>query len=328
MALGSGQCLLGCSLFLWAACGMVPEPQNLRVHSVMLESVLQWDPPNFHKENLSYRVEHRKDYTNIFTEIFNSTEITECNISDIPIYVSSILRVRAEFQNDQSNWVYIIFTPIADTKISPPAIQVEASQPRALSVQLTDPYFIRNGGRSSLKIFYSSVVYRIHIWKKDYSGKQDRQVNTSYTFEIIPGLEPGTTYCVKAQAFIEEYNKSGEWSEPSCVRTTNATSTGINSMLLILLVLILFPCCCFVIFRLYRHTKYVFFPSYSLPQHFKEFLNKPSYKSPFIASQIQEEDYTYEKITVLSEELKNGGKECEEQLSNAKIQLKISQEET
>ncbi|XP_020651868.3 interleukin-10 receptor subunit beta [Pogona vitticeps] len=331
MARGAWHCLLCCGVFLWAAYGIVPEPQNLRVHSDMLESILQWDPPNFHKENVTYRVQHRKDYDNTFTDLCNRTEVTECNVSRIQIYGSSFLRVRTEFQNNTSNWVCITFTPLADTKISPPDIQVEVSQPSVLSVQLTDPYFIHNGARYSIKVFYSTVAYRIHIWKKNYSDKQDRKLNTSFTFETISGLEPGTTYCLKAQAFIEEFNKSGEWSEPFCVRTSNASYAGINPVLLILilpLVLILFSCCCFMIFRIYRRIKYVFFPSYSLPQHFKEFLNKPSYSSQFLTSQIQGEDYTYEKITILSEELKNGGKESEEQLNNAKQQLKISQEET
>lgn len=61
---------------------------------------------------------------------------------------------------------------------------------------------------------------------------------------------------------------------------------------------------------------------------FPQFLDKPSYSSYFVPPQIQGDDYTYEKITVLSEELKNGGKESDEQLNIAEQQIKLSQEES
>ncbi|KAH0624858.1 hypothetical protein JD844_032721 [Phrynosoma platyrhinos] len=205
---------------------MVPEPQNVRLHSIMFDSVLQWDPPNFHNKSLVYTVQHRKKFNNTFADMCRRIVFTECNMSSIPIYGHSIIRVRTESENKYSNWVTINFTPYTDTIIGPPAVQVEATKPGVLNVQLTDPFFTRSGVKYSFKNLYASVVYRIRIWKKYHSDKEVLDVNSTYTFQIIPDLDPMTTYCLKAQVFIEDLNKGGQWSEPICTNTTDKTDPG------------------------------------------------------------------------------------------------------
>ncbi|XP_062982757.1 interleukin-10 receptor subunit beta [Elgaria multicarinata webbii] len=328
MAPRGWQCLI-CSCLFWTVHGMFPEPQNVRIHSVMLDSVLQWDPPNFHKENVTYTVQYKK-FHHQYIDLCQRIYITECNISSIPMFGLSTIRVRAEFENKTSNWVDITFTSLKDTNIGPPAVQVEAHKPGVLSVQLTDPFFIRDDGKLSLHDLYGTVIYRLLIWKKDCGGEQVRNENMTHTFQIISGLDPGTAYCLKAQAYIEGLQKTGEWSEDYYIRTADSTDTGINPVqltVILLSVLILVSFCCFIIYRVYRQTKFVFFPSYSLPQHFKEFLSKPSYSSQFLPSLSQEDD-AYDRIMVIPEEPKDGHNESGEQLSNTKMQLQKFQEET
>ncbi|XP_060626378.2 interleukin-10 receptor subunit beta [Anolis sagrei] len=312
-------------LLFWSAYGMVPEPQNVHLHSVMLDSVLKWDPPDFHKENLVYTVQYKTKFSDVFSDMCRRIVFTKCNVSNIPVYGPSTIQVRTEFENEYSKWVNITFTPNRQTHIGPPAIQVEATKPGVLNVQLIEPRFTRNAG--SLKDFYASVIYRIRIWKKYRNTEQVLEVNTTDTFQVIHDLDPMTTYCLKAQAVIEELNKDGQWSEPIC---TNTTGIDLHPGLLtvaILLVLISFPFFSLIIFYIYRRIKYVFFPSYSLPQHFKEFLSKPSYGSQFLMPHSQEEEHVYNKIIVLSEESKHIANECKKQLSNAEQQLKQSPEE-
>eukprot|EP00078_Anolis_carolinensis_P022993 XP_008120200.1 PREDICTED: interleukin-10 receptor subunit beta [Anolis carolinensis] len=314
-------------LLCWSVYGMVPEPKNLRLHSVMFDSVLEWDPPDFHKENLVYTVQYKTKISDVFIDLCRRIVSTKCNVSHIPAYSSSTIQVRTEFENEYSNWENVSFTPYRETRIGPPAIQVEATKPGVLNVQLIEPSFTLNDGNRSLKEFYGIAIYRILIWKKYHNTEQVQEVNTTDTFQVIRDLDPMTTYCLKAQAFIAELYKDGQWSEPIC---TNTTDTGLHPGLLtvtILLVLISFPFFSLIIFYIYRWIKYTFFPSYSLPQHFKEFLSKPSYGSQFLMSHSQEEEHAYNKIIVLSEESKNDASECEIQLSNAEQHLEQSQEE-
>lgn len=47
-------------MFVFAVHGIVPEPQNVRVHSVTFNSTLQWDPHIFHEENVTYTVQYKR----------------------------------------------------------------------------------------------------------------------------------------------------------------------------------------------------------------------------------------------------------------------------
>lgn len=48
-------CLSVCTAF-----AMVPELKNVRINSVNFRSKLQWDPPTFHKGNITYTVQHKR----------------------------------------------------------------------------------------------------------------------------------------------------------------------------------------------------------------------------------------------------------------------------
>ncbi|XP_053242595.1 interleukin-10 receptor subunit beta isoform X2 [Podarcis raffonei] len=319
-------CLI-CSCLFWSVHGMVPEPQNVRLHSVMFDTFLQWDPPNFHKGSMTYTVQY-KVYGNGFTDLCQRTDVTKCNISNIPIHGSYIVRVRTEVEEERSNWVNITFTPFSDTIIEPPAVQAEATTPGVLIVQITDPLVSRDGGKYSIKHFYGHgfVTYKMRIWKKDYDGEQVRYVNITQSSKTLPDLDPGTTYCLQAQAFIVELNKNGDWSNALCITTTDNGINTVQLTIILLSVLALLPFICFMILHVYRWAKYIFLPSYYLPQHFIEFLSKPFYSSQFLASQSQGEEQAYDKIIVLSEESKSDN-ESEEQMRNAKQLLQGSHEE-
>ncbi|CAI5772628.1 interleukin-10 receptor subunit beta isoform X1 [Podarcis lilfordi] len=321
-------CLI-CSCLFWSVHGMVPEPQNVRLHSVMFDTFLQWDPPNFNKGSMTYTVQYKVYvYGNRFTDLCQRTDVTKCNISSIPIHGSYIVRVRTEVEEERSNWVNITFTPFSDTIIEPPAVEAEATTPGVLIVQITDPLVSRDGDKYSIKHFYGHgfVTYKMRIWKKDYDGEQVRYVNITQSSKTLPDLDPGTTYCLQAQAFIVELNKNGDWSNALCITTTDNGINTVQLTIILLSVLALLPFICFMILHVYRWAKYIFLPSYYLPQHFIEFLSKPFYSSQLLASQSQGEEQSFDKIIVLSEESKNDN-ESEEQMRNAKQLLQGSHEE-
>ncbi|XP_060090303.1 interleukin-10 receptor subunit beta [Heteronotia binoei] len=301
-------------MFVFAVHGVVPEPQNVRVHSVTFNSTLQWDAITLHKQNVTYTIQYKRQSAG-FTDLCTRIAFTECSISSLPLYGNYTVRVRTESEKEQSNWKSIAFTPI-DTVIGPPEVDVEP-RPRALYVEVKGPFFQQNGDSRHIQSIYGNMVYNVLIWKKDYD-EQTNIVNIKYDSENLSSLNPWTTYCIQVRAFIPELNKTGEWSKMSCIKTTD---NGISSMLLtvsLLSGLIVLFLCCWMFLCVKQQVKYVFHPSYSLPQHFKEFLSKPFHSSQSLALQ---EDYSHEKITVISEILKSGTDESEEQVNNAKQQL-------
>ncbi|XP_007442084.3 interleukin-10 receptor subunit beta [Python bivittatus] len=285
----------------------------------MLNSVLQWDPSNFSEGNVTYTVQY-KNFMSEFIDLCRRIYFTECNISSIPAYGLFHLRIRAEFENKQSHWINLTFRPFEDTIIIPPTVQIVPTKPGVLNVHLKSPSVILGGIIYSLKDFYFSIDYKMKIWMKDYNSEQVINENAPHTFHVISGLYPGTTYCLKAQVFIEDLNKTGEWSEAYCIQTTNSDPDPVAIMFILLTVLAFFSFCCCMIVCIYQRIKYSFFPSYSLPQHFIQFLGQPSYSSQFLASQLQGEDHNYDTLIVLSEESEQCNSELKNKMSNIKLE--------
>ncbi|XP_034290716.1 interleukin-10 receptor subunit beta-like isoform X1 [Pantherophis guttatus] len=323
-------CLI-CVCVFWPIHAIIQEPQNIRLNSVMLNSVLLWDPSNFSEGNVTYTIQYESSLKSDFIDLCRRIYFTECNISNTPKYSLANLRIRAEFENKQSHWIYFNFTPFKDTIIIPPIVQIIPRKPGILDVYLQSPPVILNDNRYSLKDFYGSMVYKIKIWM-NASEQVITNVTTPHTLYVISGLDTGITYCLKAQVFIEELNKPGEWSKATCTQTINSTNiVGTDQVTVTVIFLtvlaFIFFCCC-MIGCTYRWIKYCFFPSYSLPQHFIQFLNHPYHSSQFLESQSQGEDHNYDMLTVLSERSKQCNSKSENKMSNIKQELQGSQEDT
>ncbi|KAJ6662438.1 hypothetical protein lerEdw1_011851 [Lerista edwardsae] len=330
MGLRGWQYLL-CSCLFCSVHGITLEPQNVRIHSVNLNSTLLWDPPSFHEENVTYTVQY-KTGSNSSENLCIKTNFTECNISEIPIYSACVLRVRTESEKGQSVWVDLSFDPLRDTIIGLPSVGVETTN-GGLYIHVKDPVVTRNSSIWPIMYFYGPLIYNMLIWKKGYEG-QVRNVTISQNSIILSDLDPVTTYCFKIQAFIYKGNKRGEWTDVSCKSTDDVGKVScignlfcedpVRLIIIILSVSILFPFCCLMVLRVYRRVKHTYFPSYSLPQHFKEFLGKPSYGSEFLAFPSKGDDRVCEKIIVVSEEQN----ESEEQPNSGKQQFQRSQGDT
>ncbi|NWH42084.1 I10R2 protein, partial [Chloropsis hardwickii] len=132
------------------------------------------------------------------------------------------------------------------------------------------------------------------------------QVDTKHSSEVLSQLEPWTVYCVRVQALVPEWNKTGQLSRELCEQTTHNGVTPVwvivavlvGSMLVVGTAVIV---CFFSSFYLYRLAKHVFCPSYIFPQHLKEFLSRaPSTPQPF-PPLPQEELLVWDKLSVISE---------------------------
>ncbi|XP_025964338.1 interleukin-10 receptor subunit beta isoform X1 [Dromaius novaehollandiae] len=330
MGAGLRCALLSCLLL--CVFGTVPKPQNARIISINLRSILQWDPPRFHKGNITYTVQFKSINfpKGTFENLSTDMGLTECDVSSLSAYGDYILRVRAESENKQSDWVIVRFKPMDDTIIGPPDVKVK-SESGSLHVDFIGPIVEHEPDKWSLKQYYGSWNYRILYWKKG-SNKEVIHIDTKHNSEILSQLEPWTMYCIQVQAVIPEWNKTGELSQELCDQTTHNGVTPAWIIITVLFgsmltVILLVPVCFFSFLFLYRLTKNVFCPSYYFPQHLKEFLSKPSNSLQLFSPVPQEEHLLCDKLTVISEESKNQSEEITDEASNTTEQLQDSEQE-
>ncbi|XP_074889903.1 interleukin-10 receptor subunit beta isoform X2 [Buteo buteo] len=156
-----------CGCLLLCVSGIVPKPQNARIISVNLHSTLRWDAPRFHKGNISYTVQSKSvnfpgdTYENVSTNL----RLTECDVSSLSAYGDYVLQVRAESENNHSDWATVRFKPMDDTVIGPPDVKVK-SESGSLHVDFPGPFAEHEHDRWPLKQYYGSWNYRILYWKK------------------------------------------------------------------------------------------------------------------------------------------------------------------
>ncbi|XP_051840912.1 interleukin-10 receptor subunit beta [Antechinus flavipes] len=296
-------CLYSCLLI--SVLAILPEPKNVRMNSVNLKHILQWEPPDFPKENVTYTAQSTS-YTS-FTDKCKNIIFTSCDFSSISKYGTHTLRVRAEFEDDHSNWVNIIFCPLDDTVIEPPQVQIE-SLTGSLHVSFSYPHIENEPNEWTLKDYYHSWHYRIRYWKNNTDHKFEK--DTIYDFEELTDLDPHTVYCLQVQGLVIEKNKSGKWSQPICVQTTEngLPSHWITVTVLIvsMIVVLLLVLGCFCIWYFYRKAKCVFFLGYSFPQHLKEYLDQPSKSISYLLPVPSNEGESFDKLSIIEESENTG----------------------
>ncbi|XP_006862662.1 PREDICTED: interleukin-10 receptor subunit beta [Chrysochloris asiatica] len=324
---------LGCCLLV-SALRIVPPPENVRMNSVNFKNILQWESPAFSEGNLTYTAQFQS--YNSFQDKCKNTALMECDFSSISKYGDHILRVRTEFEDEHSDWVNITFCPVDDTVIGPPELQVEALAD-SIHVRFLAPRVVNEFGIWTMKNMYSSMVYNVQYWKNGTDKKF--QMIAPYDFEVLRNLEPWTTYCIQAQGFLHDQNKSGEWSQPVCEQTTKDETVSswiiaiglIGSVFLAFLMLL----SCFVLmWYIYKKIKYIFVPGNSLPQHLKEFLSYPHHGPlQFFSIPPSDEDEVFDKLSVITEDLQSSkqssGSSCKlRTLAKQDFFEPVSEEET
>ncbi|XP_007519798.1 interleukin-10 receptor subunit beta isoform X1 [Erinaceus europaeus] len=290
---------LGCCLLV-SAFGMVPPPENIRVNSVNFKSLLQWDTPALPQGNLTFTVQFLSYQK--FQDMCTNTKKTECNFSSLSKYGEHTLRVRTESEGNHSIWVNVTFCPVEETLIGPVGMQVNALS-ESLYIHLSSPQVENEPEGWTLKSVYSAWAYHVLYWKNGSDGKIP--LMSQHDSLVLQNLEPWTTYCVQAQAFVSDRNKTGKWNEPVCEQT--AEDGTLPSWLIPLLVfgasfcvaLLLF-CCVVLLWGVYRKTKYALWPRSVLPQHLTEFWSHPHHNT-LLFFPLSEESEVFDKLSVVTQ---------------------------
>ncbi|XP_040836683.1 interleukin-10 receptor subunit beta isoform X2 [Ochotona curzoniae] len=292
------------SCFLVSALSMVPPPENVRINSVNFKNILQWDSPAFPKGNLTFTAEYQSYMK--FQGMCQKTALTECNFSSLSKYGDHTLRVRAEFENEQSDWVYRDFCPVEDTIIGPPGIQVEVITD-SLHLRFLAPKIENEPETWTMKNIYNLWAYEVQYWKNGTDKKVP--VTRQYDFWVLKSLEPWTTYCVQVRGSVSDRNRTGEWSEPVCKQTSkdDTRPSWMVAVILIASVFVVFLAllaCFAALWCIYKKTKHIFSPRNALPQHLKEFLGHPHHSTRLIFSfPLADESEVFDKLSVITEDL-------------------------
>nr|XP_033804882.1 interleukin-10 receptor subunit beta [Geotrypetes seraphini] len=319
------------AFFLLAVSGEMPKPRNVRMESVNLKHILKWDPPIPQPENMTYTAQYKLDLNSPSPFISTCLNIKrlECDFSLLSFFASYFVRVWAEVQNRTSGCVDIHFSPASQTIIGPPHVTV-ISRNGLLDVSLSGP--IQEYEQQSLQERYgASWTYKVLYWRKDDRVPQVTEVVTTQTTETLSDLDPWTTYCLQVQAVVDEYNQTGHLSDEHCEKTTDDGKTPEWVIIILFLVSMavtggLVTASFFAILYIYKKTKYVFFPAFSLPPHLKEYLSKPFYNPPFLSLGKQEEtDECCNTCIVVIEETETCGQDHAELSDNTAELLQSSQ---
>ncbi|XP_028937522.1 interleukin-10 receptor subunit beta [Ornithorhynchus anatinus] len=274
---------------LLAVLGAVPKPENVRMNSVNLKNILEWELAPLPYENVTFTAQSMS-YTGVFEDVCKNIVLRQCDFSHLAKYGDHTLRIWMETEGGHSDWVNVTFHPVEDTVIGPPNLQVKPVS-SSLHVHFSFPKIENEPETWTLKDYYGSWEYKVLYWKRGTSQKLE--MVTPFESDMLPDLDPRTTYCLQAQGLVPALNKSGLWSQPICETTADDGKTPVWVIAVMLLaslvaVLLVVLCSFSVLWYLYRQARYVFFPGYSLPKLLKEC--HPSHGTPFLSSPPSEKE--------------------------------------
>ncbi|KAG7467294.1 hypothetical protein MATL_G00151800 [Megalops atlanticus] len=281
---------------------IVPHPKNVRVTSVNMGAVLEWDISHQAPGNLTYTAEYSSDAA--FEAVCQNQTEQRCDFTKvISPYGNYVFQVRAELQEESSQWVKTSeFIPDKDTLIGAPTVGL-VSKNRNLEMDIREPVL----RVSSLKGIYSRVSYNIKYWREGSEDQVTMLNDIQQTRKGLSQLEPWTRYCVQVQVFIKTFQKRGEFSEVTCETSTTDGRVepwmiGVVLVVSFVAVSVVFPLLFLLTCYIYKGLKFLF-PTAKLPEHFRQYLIEPSSHSYiFVAMQnIPQTDEQYHEVSVISE---------------------------
>ncbi|XP_047421271.1 interleukin-20 receptor subunit beta isoform X3 [Sciurus carolinensis] len=190
----------------------LPAPQNLSVHSTNMKHFLTWSPVILPGETVHYSVEYQGEYESLYMShvwIHSSgcllTEEPKCDLTDdITATVPYQLRVRATLGSQTSAWS-TLKRPFNrnSTILTPPRMEV-SKDGFHLVIELEDlgPQF----------------EFRVAYWRREPGAKEQAKVVRSGGVPVhLETMDPGATYCVKAQSLVKAIGRCSAFSQAECV---------------------------------------------------------------------------------------------------------------
>ncbi|NXW30054.1 INAR1 protein, partial [Phaetusa simplex] len=197
-------------------------PQDIQVYVVNTNFTLRWKYTG-NDTNVTFSAEYRfEDFMTNGTEwkeLPGCQKVThlECDFSSAitEYYDKHHVRLRAERMEEVSPWSSIFeMTPYDIAQISAPGIELQSIN-GVIKIKVSPPE--ANQVRK-MWIDDLSFKYNLVIWENSSNAELRNQ--SIFPTDIIDGLAPDTTYCLKVQATYPWEDKEGLFSPVHCVKTT------------------------------------------------------------------------------------------------------------
>ncbi|KAF7656974.1 hypothetical protein LDENG_00033690 [Lucifuga dentata] len=270
-----------------------------------------WDPIAARNHNVAfttqylarYKYKYKKRDWSVVHGCEKSSH-THCDLTQLKLHYLGIymVRVQANVDGRESDWVEKEFCPDKDATIGPPTNMNVSAAGSHLDVYILDPLSSSNSSmREHLPNMYYCIIYWEH--STDRQGFGVHMLNTSANLVTLSNLKPWTPYCVSVQTRSDFYNKSSTFTLPHCVQTEGTTPWWQIFLYFLLslvmcFLLVLLPL--YALFRCLRTLKSIFYPSIQLPTHFQEYLcdSSPGSDIPRLLAPESEEALVCDEVSV------------------------------
>ncbi|XP_011371510.1 interleukin-20 receptor subunit beta isoform X3 [Pteropus vampyrus] len=197
---------------------ILPAPQNLSVQSTNMKHLLMWNPVTVPGEVIDYSVEYQGEYETLYvshiwipSNCCSPTKDPECDITDdITATVPYNLRVRATLGSQSSAWSTLEYPFNRNSTIlTPPEMEI-TKDGFHLVINLEDlgPQF----------------EFLVAYWKREPGAKEHVKMVRSGGIPVhLETMEPGATYCIKAQTFVKAIGRQSAFSQAECVKVQGET---------------------------------------------------------------------------------------------------------
>ncbi|XP_021260239.1 interferon alpha/beta receptor 1 isoform X2 [Numida meleagris] len=199
-------------------------PQDIQVYAVNTNFTLRWNYTG-DGTNVTFSAQYRC-FDDLQTNKPEWRELSGCqNVSHTECDFSSALtayydmhqlRVRAERREDKSPWSDVFeMIPYEIAEIGPPEIALQSIN-GAIKIKVSPPE-----ANQDRKMWLNPLrfKYNVVIWENSSNVGEVRNQNI-LPIDVIDGLAPETTYCLKVQATVPLDYQEGLFSPIHCIKTT------------------------------------------------------------------------------------------------------------
>uniref|UniRef100_A0A8C3KYS1 Interferon alpha and beta receptor subunit 1 n=1 Tax=Chrysolophus pictus TaxID=9089 RepID=A0A8C3KYS1_CHRPC len=199
-------------------------PQDIQVYAVDSNFTLRWNYTG-DGTNVTFSAQyqwfddHRTDKPG-WRELPGCQNVshTECDFSSAIIanYDVHHVRIRAERREDKSPWSSIFeMIPYEIAQIGPPEIALQSIN-GAIKIKVSPPE-----ANQVRKMWLNPLLFRYNvvIWENSSNVEEARNQKV-LPVDVIDGLAPETTYCLKVQAILPAEQQEGLFSPIHCIKTT------------------------------------------------------------------------------------------------------------
>ncbi|XP_023394149.1 interleukin-20 receptor subunit beta isoform X4 [Pteropus vampyrus] len=182
-----------------------------------MKHLLMWNPVTVPGEVIDYSVEYQGEYETLYvshiwipSNCCSPTKDPECDITDdITATVPYNLRVRATLGSQSSAWSTLEYPFNRNSTIlTPPEMEI-TKDGFHLVINLEDlgPQF----------------EFLVAYWKREPGAKEHVKMVRSGGIPVhLETMEPGATYCIKAQTFVKAIGRQSAFSQAECVKVQDA----------------------------------------------------------------------------------------------------------